>query len=398
MLPFCALGMVLVPVFIRISRPEATFKQMLGMVDWIGGVLFISSATGFLIAISWGGTSYAWNHWRTLVPLILGGFGLVATMIYERFGASNPFLRHSLFHVKSAHGVYIGAFVQGLVVSPSLLPRWSPILINCLQLYAQLYYIPFYFESAKLFSPIRTGYSLLPILLTLIPASVVVGAAITRSGKYLWAIAIGWILTTLGTGLTISWDRKTHTAVWAVELIILGLGHGLNLNALNTASQAVSKPGDEGRAVGMYAFLRSFGMAIGVGVSGSVFQNVMTSKLKDLGLSSDIAKNAEAYLQVLKKMPDGPERQAIVDAYVHGFNGVFAFLTALAGVALVLGLFIKHHEINKELITEHKISDHARTSWRRSGATVSRESIGFTPATENNSAMQSREVLVEHHV
>ncbi|ETI21001.1 hypothetical protein G647_07344 [Cladophialophora carrionii CBS 160.54] len=387
MLPFCGIGLVCIPLFIRIRRPEATVKQMLSRVDWIGGFLFIASATGFLVAISWGGTSYPWNHWRTLVPLILGILGLIATMIYERFGAKEAFLRHSLFHVKSAHGIYIGAFVQGLV------------------LYAQLYYIPFFYESVKLYSPIRTGVSLLPILLTLIPASVIVGAAITRTGTYLWAIAIGWALTTLGTGLTISWDRSTHTAVWAIELIILGVGHGLNLNALNTASQAVSKPGDEGRAVGMYAFLRSFGMAIGVGVSGSVFQNVMKSKLKDTGLPTDIATNAEAYLLVLKQMGDTPERQAVIDAYVSGFHGVFAFLTALAGVALILGLFIRHHEINKELISEHKIVDAARIGWRHGHSrATSREELITPPRTAMSSApsfamdvaMQSREMVAEH--
>jgi hypothetical protein len=264
------------------------------------------------------------------------------------------------------------------------------------QLYAQLYYIPFFYEAVKLYSPIRTGVSLLPILLTLIPASVIVGAAITRTGKYLWAIAIGWVLTTLATGLTISWDRGTHTAVWAGELIILGFGHGLNLNALNTASQAVSKPGDEGRAVGMYAFLRSFGMAIGVGVSGSVFQNVMKSKLKDLGLPTEIATNAEAYLLVLKQMGDTPERQTVIDAYVSGFHGVFGFLTALAGLALIIGLFIRHHEINKELITEHKIVDDARISWRHSRAASREElSMAMTPGTTTNSAMQSREMVAE---
>ncbi|KIW63956.1 hypothetical protein PV04_08917 [Phialophora macrospora] len=377
MLPFCGTGLVSIPLFIRIRRPEATLKQMLSRVDWIGGFLFISSATGFLIAISWGGTSYPWHHWRTLVPLILGVLGLIATMVYERYGAKEAFLRHSLFHVKSAHGIYIGTFVQGLV------------------LYAQLYYIPFFYEAVKLYSPLRTGVSLLPILLTLIPASVIVGAAITRTGKYLWAIAIGWVLTTLATGLTISWDRGTHTAVWAVELIILGFGHGLNLNALNTASQAVSKPGDEGRAVGMYAFLRSFGMAIGVGVSGSVFQNVMKSKLRDLGLPTEIATNAEAYLLVLKQMGDTPERQTVIEAYVSGFHGVFAFLTALAGLALIIGLFIRHHEINKELITEHKVVDDARISWRHSRQS-SREALSLmTPGTTTNSAMQSREMVAE---
>ena len=247
----------------------------------------------------------------------------------------------------------------------------------------------------KLFSPLRTGYSLLPVLITLVPASVVVGSVITKTAKYQWAIVAGWILATLGTGLTISWGRNTKIPVWAVEQIILGFGHGLILNALNTASQAVSKPGDEGRAVGMYAFLRSFGMAMGVGVSGSVFQNVMKSKLKDLGLPTDIAVNAEAYLQVLKTMGDTPERRSIISAYVAGFHGVFGFLTALAGLALILGIFVKHFEINKELISDHRLSVD-RISWRLSrAANTSQGSLNnFTPMTAN-SAMQSRERVAE---
>ncbi|OQU99014.1 hypothetical protein CLAIMM_04719 [Cladophialophora immunda] len=343
MLPFCGVGLIFVPLFVRLRRPEATLKEMLGRVDWIGGVLFISSATSFLIAISWGGTT------------------------------------HSLFHVWSAHAIYFGAFAQGLI------------------LYAQLYYIPFFFESAKLYSPIRTGVSLLPVLLTLVPASVIVGAAITRTAKFRWAITTGWVLATLGTGLSISWDRGTSTAVWAVEMIVLGFGHGLNLNALNTASQAACKPGDEGRAVGMYAFLRSFGMAIGVGVGGSVFQNVMKSKLAALGLPTDIALRAEAYLEVLKQMPaDSPQRAAAVDAYVAGFHGVFGFLTGLAGLALLVGLFVKHFEINKELITEHKLVDESRLSWRRaSQGTGTRSGLSTADHSRMPSPERGQEVVAE---
>lgn len=212
----------------------------------------------------------------------------------------------------------------------------------------------------------------------------------------------------LATGLTISWDRGTPTAVWAVEMIILGFGHGLNLNALNTASQAVSKPGDEGRAVGMYAFLRSFGMAVGVGVSGSVFQNVMKSKLQDLDLESAIATNAEAYLIVLRAMDDSPARQAIIDAYVAGFHGVFGLLTGLGGLAFIFSLFIKHDEINKELITDHKLVIEplhvggSRLSWRFSRPGISRDdltnsSVAISPTTNTapNSARQSRERVAE---
>lgn len=117
MLPFCAIGLICVPLFVRLRPRESTWKEMVGRVDWLGGFLFISSATGFLIAVSWGGTQYPWSHWRTLVPLMVGISGIVATMIWERYGASNPFLRHSLFSTWSAPIVYAGAFAQGLLVS-----------------------------------------------------------------------------------------------------------------------------------------------------------------------------------------------------------------------------------------------------------------------------------------
>lgn len=205
-------------------------------------------------------------------------------------------------------------------------------------------------------------------MLTLIPTAVVVGATITRTGSFRWAIWTGWGLATLATGVTISWSRHTGTGGWVVVLIVLGVGHGLLLNALNCASQAVSLPGDEGAAAAMYAFLRSFGMAVGVGVGGSIFQNVMQAKLSALHLPPSIAANAEAYLAVLREMGHDREslgqRDAVIAAYTAGFRGVFGFFCALGGLSLVLACLIRHFEINKELTTEHTVDESMRMSWR----------------------------------
>jgi len=312
---------------------------MMRRVDWVGGVLFISSASSFLSAVSWGATQEPWSSFRTIVPLTVGALGLMATVVWERFGAPEPFLRHSLFRHRSAFAVYAGAFAQGLL------------------LYGQLYYVPLFFESVKLDSPMRTGVSLLPVMLTLVPAAVVVGVTITRTGTFRWAIWTGWALVTVATGVTISWGRQTHLAAFIVVLVVLGVGHGLLLNALNCASQAVCLPGDEGAAAAMYAFLRSFGMAMGVGMGGSIFQNVMEAKLRSLRLPLSIAANAEEYLAVLKSSNPANDRHrdAVMSAYTAGFHGVFGFFCALAGLALVVCCFVNHFEINKELATEHKL-------------------------------------------
>ncbi|KAK6384917.1 hypothetical protein LTS17_002480 [Exophiala oligosperma] len=345
--PFCAIGLALVPLVVSLKPRSATWREMLVRVDWIGAFFFIPSATGFLVAISWGGTQFHWSAVAVIVPLALGFLGLASTVVYERFFAKEPFLRHSLFHSRSSFAVYAGAFVQGLL------------------LYGQLYYVPFFFESVRSESPLRTGVSVLAVMLTLIPAAVVVGRVITRTGTYRWAIWTGWTLVSIGTGLTVTWDARTSASVWVVSLVVLGFGHGLLLNALNTASQAVCLRGDEGAAAAMYAFLRSFGMALGVGIGGSVFQNVMKIKIRDLGLPDSIASDAEAFAEGLQWSRLGgstmvPRPADVLGAYVYGFHGVFSFFCGLAGLVLAASTLVQHFQIDKELVTEHTLDTDSR--------------------------------------
>lgn len=98
---------------------KTSLKEKLLRVDWLGGFLFISSLTTFLVGLSWAGVEFAWSEYRTLVPLILGVAGIGASLIWERFGAREPFLKKSLFFEVSAIAAYICALVQGLVVSAS---------------------------------------------------------------------------------------------------------------------------------------------------------------------------------------------------------------------------------------------------------------------------------------
>jgi hypothetical protein len=118
MLPFCGFGLVAVPLLLTLKPRTATMEEKLHRVDWIGGSLFIASATLFLIAISWGGNEFAWNDAGTLLPLILGVVGLLVTFFYESRVASTPFLLKRLFHDGSSIAVYVCGLLQGLLVSP----------------------------------------------------------------------------------------------------------------------------------------------------------------------------------------------------------------------------------------------------------------------------------------
>lgn len=129
--PFCAIGLSMVPFVVRLTAKRAALKERLTKTDWIGAFLFISSTCSFLIGVTWGGAQYPWNNWRTVVPIILGTAGIVATLCWERYGASQPFIRLWLFRDYAAMAAYMCAVFQGLIVSfPSISFHSTSILIS----------------------------------------------------------------------------------------------------------------------------------------------------------------------------------------------------------------------------------------------------------------------------
>ncbi|KAI3528445.1 major facilitator superfamily transporter [Colletotrichum abscissum] len=336
MFPFCAAGLVLVPWLVNIASPADEMRKKLEDMDWLGNAMFIGSATLLLVAVSWGGLRYSWGSAGTLVPLLLGAVGMALTIIYESCFAMSPFLQRRLFQTASSIATYVCGAIQGLVM------------------YGQLYYVPLYFMDVKGFTPVQTGVALFPVMFTLVPASIITGRLVTVFNNYQWPIWAGWTLATVASGLMMLWDVETPTKAWAPTLVLLGLGHGSILNAQNMASHALCDKGDEAIAAAMYAFLRQFGMAIGVGVGGSTFQNVMLRKLEDDGLAPAGTHGGAHAISSLFAATDNAElRSKIVDAYVFGLRGVYGLYVGVSGLALLMSFLIRRVSLNRSLRSEH---------------------------------------------
>ncbi|KAK1574620.1 major facilitator superfamily transporter [Colletotrichum navitas] len=337
--PICGYSLISIPVLLTLKPPTATFAEKLRRVDWIGGFLFTSSMVTFLVGISWGGNDFPWRSAQTLVPVFIGAAGLAATLMYEGYYAAFPFLKKVLFTDASAITVYVLGLLQGFI------------------LYGQLYYIPFYFLSVTQYSPTMAGVAMLPVTLLLLPGSIISGILVSRFNAYRWSIWIGWALMSIASGLLISWDVNTPLAVHIVTLAIGGIGHGFVLNAQTFVTGAIVEPQNSGHAASMYLFLRMLGCAIGVNVGSTTFQNVMALKLKRQGIAEDIAQRAEEYLVVLKTLPDGTFKDAVLAAYAFGFKGVHGVYVSLAVLAFFGSFLIRHYDLNRVHETEHKLQD-----------------------------------------
>jgi MFS family permease len=120
-LPFIGVGSVLIALFLRLNHNTTAFTQKLRRVDWIGAILFIAALTGFLIPLTWGGIMYPWSHWRTLVPLILCGVGLIGFVVYEEWLSRRglePLIPLEIMKNRTAAVTYFGTFIRKNIADP----------------------------------------------------------------------------------------------------------------------------------------------------------------------------------------------------------------------------------------------------------------------------------------
>ncbi|KAL9134462.1 MAG: hypothetical protein Q9175_004356 [Cornicularia normoerica] len=337
-LPFVGLAFVLVPLTLVLAFKVSSLADKLKRVDWIGSVLFIGSTTSFLIPITWGGVSYAWDSWRVLAPLIIGIVGLAVFVVFEEYVAKEPLIRLDVFKNRTAAASYFETTLHGMI------------------LWCILYYMPLYYEAVKGETPIVTGISLFPATFTVAPAAVITGIVITKIGRYRWAIWSGWVLTTLGTGLLCVLDVNTTTIQWVFLNLVSGLGMGVLFPSMTFSLQAATINKDLAFAVALFSFFRAFGQAIGVAVGGVIFQNQLKKKLLTYPLLAPMAgaysSDASGLVQIIKAMQHGPARTQLIQSYADSLKYVWIVMCALAGVALLSSFLIKGFELDRALETE----------------------------------------------
>ncbi|KAK6829254.1 hypothetical protein RU639_003223 [Aspergillus parasiticus] len=293
-------------------------------IDWGGGILFLASAGSFLIGLSWGGVQYPWNSWKTYVPIILGGLGLIATMFWERYMTPNPIIHVHLFKSIRQVAAYIMIFLHGF--------------LNL----GELYCIPIYFQSAKLRSATSASITLIPITAAILPAAAITGILITRFGYIHWPLWLSWIITAIATGCLISWDTSTTTVQWAFNLVAVGVGHGITLSSLNSCVQVLADPKDTSYAFAMYAFVRTIGMCVGVPVGGTIFSNRLKFHAHTLGLPAEVGENVVGGIEAFKNMTATAEQvEAFKLAYARAFRNVAEVLTGLAVLGLIISMFVR---------------------------------------------------------
>lgn len=301
-LPVGALAMLLIGVGLK-HRPRGLVHRL----DY-GGALLLSVATCCaLLALSWGGNTYAW-----VSPVIFGLAGVtivsLVLLIINEGRAAEPLLPPHLFRNR--------VFLSSVLV----------IGLASMGLFTAAVFLPLYFQLVQGASPTAAGLMVAPMMGGVIVASIGGGRLVSHTGRYKWLVTCGLLLAAAcfaALGLT-AWTGQ-GAAMGIVILVILGFGIGVSFPNLTTAIQSAVGREDLGVATATSAFFRSLGGAIGVAVAGAV----LTARLHALMPAGTLVENLTSH------MPSANDA-ALVSIYRYALSTTFFAAAVVLAIAFIV--------------------------------------------------------------
>jgi EmrB/QacA subfamily drug resistance transporter len=230
-------------------------------------------ASGGLLAITYGlieGERYSWGQVTTVggvpitIPAILVA-GVVLLVLFFAWDAfrTSPLVPLRLFHDRN----YSLMNWVGAVVNFAMVGLFLPLTI--------------YLQSARGFSPLIAGLTMLPMSLVSMCVAPFAGRLADRvGGKYILIFG----LALFGAGMAWVDLRAGIDSTWLTflpGLVVAGLGLGCTFAPMTTVAMRNVRPQLAGAASGVMNTSRQVGGAIGSAVVGAVLQNQLASSLHD---------------------------------------------------------------------------------------------------------------------
>ncbi|MEU1602303.1 MDR family MFS transporter [Micromonospora matsumotoense] len=316
------------------------FERREHTVDWLGAGLLVAGVSALLLALSWGGNSYAWGS-PTIIGLFVAGAVLGVAFVLQEARVTEPILPLGLFRSATFALANSAGFVLGLVMFGSII------------------FIPLYLQIVKGASPTRSGLLMLPMMAGIIVTSIVTGRAMSRIGRYKWFPVAGSVV--LVVGMLLFTRLQVDSSLWAAfgYMVVIGVGLGLCMQSLILGVQNAVDVRNLGAATSSATFFRSLGGSFGVAILGAVLSTRLASGLADrlpgaiaqLPAEQQAAVAASGGTSISINDPatilalPGPVRAAIQASFVESLHLVFLTTGLIALVAVLVTLAMPNDQL-----------------------------------------------------
>ncbi|KZO94642.1 MFS multidrug transporter [Calocera viscosa TUFC12733] len=335
-LPLCAIAFGLTFYFLRLKRPEGSLRDKLARIDWIGNAIIITGSTLTIVALVEGGINHPWNSYQILVPLLIGLALIAFFLVYEFLWViGEPMVPFDILSNRTTLSGYAGDFMHGLT---------SIILI---------YYMPVYFQSTMLATPIRSSIQLFPAAFTIAPIAIVAGISVAVFDHYVAQNVIAWMFQMVGYGLMTTLTKDSSTAAWAGYQVIASIGVGILYPGTTFPVLAPLPISKNAHALAFYTFMRTFSQTFGVTIGATVLQNEL-SRLLPASFSALFPAGVNIAYAAIPQIPQLPQplQDEVRVAFASSLQTLWKVVLALAGLGLATTFFMK--QIHLHLDTDEQ--------------------------------------------
>ncbi|KAH1426812.1 hypothetical protein KXV70_003604 [Aspergillus fumigatus] len=330
-LPLGAVVIATTLLFFEIPDHQNAPKPLKGKLRQLNGLGVLTIMPGVVclcLALQWGGSQYAWGEGRIIALLVLTFLCLIAFVLIQVWKPEQATLPPRVFLQRSiASGFWASCcFGAHMIVFVIYLPLWFQVIDGV--------------------SAVDSGIRLLPMLLSLVVASILTGGLVSRIGYYTPFLMLGIVLSSIGAGLLTTLGVHTSSAKWIGFQVLYGFGLGTCNQIPNMAAQTVL-PREQ---VAIGASLMFFAQQLFGAVFTSVGENVLSNQLaKRLAISSQTVQNTGA-TQLLEHVPVD-DRVASLGAYNDSLQVVFQVGLIMACLAILGAVPMEWRTVKKEQLS-----------------------------------------------
>jgi MFS family permease len=374
-------------VMVQLTLKLPAREQKKTTIDYAGIVFLSVAVSSLLIWVSNAGSTttddagnalafsdLANNDWWSLLTVLMVGGAIIATILFivVEITSREPLIPLSLFRNKTFTLSVIASIATGLAMFGSSV------------------FLSQYMQLSRGATPTMAGVMTIPMIAGLLLSSIIIGAFISKFGKWKSYLVVGAILLIAGSYLLSTIHYDTNFALVSLYMFLLGAGVGMTMQNLVLVVQNDTDPREIGVASSGVTFFRSLGGTIGVSVMGAA----LASKVASLMTSSEtadrfmaaVAETGEKGAAALESLGSGtlpkvselPEAIAriVEDVYAQGISHSFLIGVPFAVISLIAIVFMPNKPLTRMTTSERTHASEADL------ATVSvSEGMGVLTAT-----------------
>jgi len=267
---------LLAMVVLAMTLPKIAHHDRDKSVDYLGALCMAGGLVPLLLALVWGGSTYAWGS-QEIIALIAGSIASFLIFVAIELRVKNPIVHLSLFKNR--------AFTVSVLAT----------FLTAMGMFGAILYIPIFSQGVIGTSATYSGLALTPMMIALVAASAGTGQIVSRLGIYYWLTVAGAALIVVGMYLFSTISVDTTSTSLAFRMVVLGLGLGPTLPVFTLIVQSAFPPARTGEVTAGVQLARSVGGTVGTAILGGVMNAQLATRLADIG-SDPFVQSAKQFM------------------------------------------------------------------------------------------------------